>query len=93
MSEEQIQKRKKFARRNLRLKEDKNLGGACIIWSANDPNEYQFNLAKSEDDPEDMVTICQYFDRRYGIRLEHPDMPCIHIGQGMCVMYHTLFDV
>jgi hypothetical protein len=47
--------------------------GQRIILSANDPTLYSFSV-----DGQD-TTVASYFEDRYGVKLEYPNMPIIYV--------------
>lgn len=47
--------------------------GERIIWAANDVSLYTFAVDEQE------MTVASYFEYKYGIRLQYPCMPIIHV--------------
>ena len=83
-------------RRNRRMRVDRKNKDSLsfeksIIWSADDPNEYSFEMERKEQDPLS-VTVRQYFLERHGITLRFPKMPLIYVGNGEWFPVEFLFQ-
>ena len=59
--------------RKDRREDDSRGMGQRIILSANDPTLYSFSV-----DGQD-TSVASYFEDRYGIKLEYPNMPIIYV--------------
>ena len=77
-------------RKNLKIKPDVSLGKACILWAADDPQIYSFELkhnprnkdatTQENQDENIKITLAEYFMQHHGIRLMYPSLPIVHIG-------------
>lgn len=45
---------------------------------------------EAPEHPPKIVSVAEYFDQKYGIKLEYPELPIIHIGKGMYIISCTL---
>ena len=78
MSEAEIQSKRRIVRgKNKSLKPDRNEDSRRIIW---DPHSYSFAVGSDDDAPK--FTVERYYRERYGIQLQHPKMPIVHVGRG-----------
>ena len=57
--------------KDLRTERGKKGSGERIIWSANNPNDFTFEVNGQEK------TVAQYYMERYGIRLKVSSWFCI----------------
>jgi hypothetical protein len=82
-TDEWIRKNEWFEKRNQRVLKDPN-ESQCIVWSADEshdrdastPNSYTFPFGEVAE-----ITVCEYFQRRWGLRLQYPKMPLVRISK------------
>ncbi len=80
-SEREIDRMCTQIRKNKTMKIDQEKN-CSIIWDASDPNlhSFKFKTKKEPDAPERTVTVADYFNLRYNVRLNFPHMPMVFIG-------------
>lgn len=91
-SDYQIHKMLTRVRKNLKIKPDVTRGKASVLWAADDPEVYcvekkpdpsgkdSMDEKKLEEEKPIVLSIAQYFDVKYGIKLRYPKLPIVHIG-------------
>lgn len=54
--------------------------GTGIIWSANDPQLYSFEIDNETKDGKIKVTVAEYYMKRRNIHIRFPHMPIVYLG-------------
>jgi len=89
LSDQEISRRLVKLRKNVKMhiekaKEDDEFPskgiGKCIIWNASDPNLYSFFYPREGDDKK-LVSVNEYYRKKYSIQLRYPCMPIVYCGK------------
>ena len=79
--ERRIDKLAKRGQRNKRMSKDEH----SIVWAADDPEEHSFEFEykneRGELEAPLRTTVCEYYRRRYDIKLQYPKMPMVRISK------------